>query len=146
MIRRSALLAFTASLILGALPMVSAKDGDTAAMTKQQADSLLESSKLKSIKKKSDIPKIYWDAMGLEPMADVGGQFDAGCTGSAPHSRLVAGAVGDRYACIISEQGGIAYFKQFRVFKNENNSIKCVYTEMVNQDERCNQIKRKLSG
>ncbi len=128
--------------------MVSAKDGqsaDSSLMTKQQADSLLASSKIKAVKKKSDIPKIYWDALGLEPMADVGEKFDAGCTGSGPHSRLIAAGVGDAYACIISEQGGIAYFRRFRVFKNENNSVKCVYTEMVNQDQRCDEIRKKLS-
>ncbi len=126
--------------------MVSAKDGESAMMTKQEADSFLDSSTFKAVKKKADVPKVYWSATGLEQMSDIGGKFDSGCTGSLPHSRLIAGGITDSCACIISEQGGIVYLRQFKVFKNEDNKIKCIYTEMVSQDKRMDEIRKKLEG
>lgn len=145
MVKRLALLAFTLSLLAGGSAMVSAKDEDAAGMTKQQADSLI-SSKLTSVKAKSEIPKEFWDAMSLGSMADIGGNFDAGCTGQGPHTRLVAVALSKNAVCAIVEQGGIAYFKTFYIYKKQDDGVKCVYHEMVNDQKRCDEVKKKLAG
>ena len=112
-------------------------------LTKPQAEKILQSGKLHGVKTKNDIPRAWWQAMGLEHMSDINGPFAAGCTGPEPHCRLVAAALSDESAALISETGGIAYFVHLRLFEKEGAEVKCVYEEMI-QEARKKQVLKLL--
>jgi hypothetical protein len=133
------------SLLVGALVSVDAQAGgdDTMTLTKQQANEVIASGKLKRVKSKSDFPENWRSGMGLTDMADVNGPFSAGCTGPEPHSRMIAGAVSDHYGLLIYEVGGIAYFRNLKLYSNEKNGFACVYTESVDQ-QRILDIEKKI--
>lgn len=115
----------------------------TATLTKQQADQILSSSKFKRVKSKSDFPTDWSKGMNLGDMSDVDGPFSSGCTGPEPHLRMVTGAVSDKYALIIYEQGGIAYFRTLNLFSRDNGGVSCVYSEKPDQT-RIEDIESKI--
>jgi len=125
----------------GAAPVRAADDASM--MTRQQADTLLASGRLRHLRSKSEIPKVWWEAMGLDGMSDIGGPFSSGCTGPEPHRRLITGAISEPYAVLVTEQGGIAYFTELRLFKHKKDAVKCVYHESV-REPRLNEIREKL--
>jgi hypothetical protein len=134
------------AILLAAMTLAPAVNGaDETAISKRQADALLSSGKLKPVKKKAEMPKIWWSAMNLDSMSDIGGPFSAGCTGSEPHRRMVAGAVAEPYGVLIEEQGGIAYMMELRVFKHEKNAVKRVYSEMVMMEPRRTEVLKSLN-
>ncbi|HEY9791515.1 MAG TPA: hypothetical protein V6D22_14025 [Candidatus Obscuribacterales bacterium] len=112
-------------------------------MTKQQAEALLASGKFHHVKSKSEIPKLWWKAMTLDGLSDIGGPFSAGCTGTEPHRRLMAAAVSEPYAVTVTEQGGIAYMTDIRIFKREKDSVSSVYYESLH-DPRLHEVLKKL--
>jgi hypothetical protein len=116
---------------------------ETPNISRQQADGLLSSGKFKHVRSKSEIPKVWWQAMSLEHMSDIGGPFSAGCTGTEPHRRLITGAVNEPYAIILSEQGGIAYMCELRIYKHDKDAIKSIYFENV-FNPRIAEIQKKL--
>jgi hypothetical protein len=122
-------------------PMSAAEPATT--MSKQQVDTLLASGKFHRVKTKAEVPKVWWKAMELENLSDIGGPFDPGCTGNQPHRRLVAAALSEPYGVMVSEQGGIAYMTEFRVFKHEKDAVTSVYFENV-REQRLREILKKL--
>lgn len=128
--------------MLGPRPVATAQGKKK--MTKEEAEALLSASKFTKVKSRNDIPKVWWEAMGLENMSDIGGAFSAGCTGPAPHVRLAAGAISEPYALTVSEHGGFAYYHRLNIYKRDNGKIECVYTEMM-QPPRVDEIIKKLT-
>jgi hypothetical protein len=63
-------------------------------------------------------------------MADVGGQWRAGCTGAAnlPYRRLVFTANNARYCLLFYEIGGIAEYYKVALFSLDNNAAKVVWS------------------
>jgi uncharacterized UPF0160 family protein len=113
-------------------------------LTKKQADEVIASGQLKQVKSKSDLPKVWYEAMGVDSMADVGKAFSAGCTGGDPHSRIIAAAISDKYGVLLYEQGGIAYFRHLKLFSHTNKNVDCVYTENIDE-KRIADIVDKIS-
>jgi hypothetical protein len=107
-------------------------------LTKTQADQIIASAQLKGIKSKSDLPKAWYQAMGMDNMSDAGGPFSAGCTGSEPHSRMIAAAISDKYGVLLFEQGGIAHFRRLKLFSHTGKNIDCVYSEEVDENRIAN--------
>jgi hypothetical protein len=138
---------FTTSLlaVCFAIPAAFAAPGEENMISKESADKLLSSQKFKPVKSKNEIPKLWWHAEDLENLSDIGGAFDAGCTGQGPHRRLMLGAVNEPYSIVITEQGGIAYLTEFKVYKHEGNSVHLIYSEMI-RDPRVNEIRKKLGA
>ena len=116
---------------------------DQMTMTKQQANSILSSAKFKSVHSRNEIPSKWAQAMNLDKFSDIGGPFSAGCTGTESHSRLMEAAVSEPYGFAMIEFGGIAHFFEFRLFKQENGSIKQVYNESV-LPPRISEIRKTL--
>lgn len=112
-------------------------------ITREAADSLLVSGNFKPVKSKKEIPKLWWQALGLDSLSDIGGPFSSGCTGAEPHARLKLSAVSEPHAIVIFERGGIAYMTVFEIYKHEKDGIRLVYTEDVSQP-RFAEIQRKL--
>jgi hypothetical protein len=133
------------SLLLGTLLNVTVLEGkvDETMLTQKQADEVIASGKLKRLKSKSDFPKIWYREMGLDDMSDVDGSFSVGCTGNEPHTRMIAGAVSEQYGLLIYEQGGIAYFRNLKLYRRENNKVECVHSESVDE-ARIKSIEGKL--
>jgi hypothetical protein len=92
-------------------------------LTQNQVDDLLASGKFKRAKSKSEIPKLWWEGMGLNELSDIGGPFDSGCTGSKPHSRLLAAAISQPFAVVICERGGRSHFGSLTVLKNVDGAV-----------------------
>ncbi|PWT97658.1 MAG: hypothetical protein C5B53_07775 [Candidatus Melainabacteria bacterium] len=113
-------------------------------LTKKQADAVINSGQLKQVKSKSDLPKVWYRGMGVENMSDVDGPFSAGCTGPEPHSRVIAAAISDKYGLLLYEQGGIAFFRNLKLYSHKDNKIDCVYEESVD-DKRISEIEGKFS-
>ncbi len=112
-------------------------------LTKEGANHLLASGKFKPVSSKKDIPKLWWPTMNLEGVSDIGGAFSAGCTGNEPHRRLLLASVSEPYALSLTEQGGIAYFVEFKIYKHEENSFRQIYFEQV-REPRIKEIRQKL--
>jgi hypothetical protein len=98
-------------------------------LTQNQVDDLLASGRFKSVKSKSEIPKLWWEGMGLNGLSDIGGPFDPGCTGGKPHSRLIAAAVSQPFAVVVCEKGGRSHFGSLTVLKHVDGVVLSVYTE-----------------
>lgn len=135
-------------LSLLAIPLVNLTVPEARAsdmeLTKKQADEVIASGQLKQVKSKSDLPKVWYESMGVDSMADVGKPFSAGCTGGEPHSRIIAAAISDKYGVLLYEQGGIAYFRRLKLFSHTNKNIDCVYTENIDE-KRIADIEDKFS-
>jgi hypothetical protein len=116
------------------------------AMTKPQVEALLSSGKFNLVESKSEIPKVWWKAMALNETADVGGDFDPGCTGSAPHMRLIFAAISDTHAALISEHGGVAHWNVLAIFKKENGTVSRVYSETGLTEARMATLRKKLGN
>ncbi len=114
-------------------------------ITRQQADDLLSSGKFRPVRSRDEIPKLWWDGMGLEGMSDIGGPFSAGCTGPGAHKRVIAAAVSEPFAVLISEQGGIAYFATFAVFERKQRGVQCVYRETGVLEPRLSELLKKFA-
>jgi hypothetical protein len=112
-------------------------------MTEQQVDALIASANFKRVKSKSDFPEPFAASMNLDGVSDINGPFSSDCTGSEPHSRLVCGAVSKKYALTIEEQGGFAYFQEFKLYELVNNKVEFVYSEMPSP-KRITEIESKL--
>ena len=134
------------SLLVVLLVNVTVLEGrvDEMELTKKQADEVIASGQLKQVKSKSDLPKVWYRGMGVESMSDVGGPFSAGCTGSEPHSRVIAAAISDKYGVLLYEQGGIAHFRKLKLFSHKDKGIDCVYSENIDE-ERIANIEDKFS-
>lgn len=112
-------------------------------MNKKEADHIIATENLHSLKSKADFPQVWYNYMGLERMADKNGPFDAGCTGPGPHIRFVAGAVSDKYGLIIYEQGGIAYFHVLELYAKKTHKVEQVYRENLDS-KRLTELENKL--
>jgi hypothetical protein len=143
-IRRTLITAGSILLGLGAFAAAAhAAEDDSAKLSKDAADKLLVSGHFKPVKSKNELPNIWWQAIGLNNMSDIGGPFSAGCTGTAPHRRLLLAAVDEPYAIILSESGGIAYMTRFQIYKHEKENVREIYSEYV-QEPRIEEIEKKL--
>ncbi len=109
-------------------------------LTKEQAEKILHSDKLKGVSKKNEIPKEWWQPMELEQVSDINGPFSSGCTGPEPHCRLVCAAVSNEFAATIVESGGFAYFIKLRLFEKKAGQITSVYTELI-QEARLKELR-----
>jgi hypothetical protein len=115
-------------------------------MDKPQAEALLSSGKFSLVESKTEIPKVWWKAMALNEMADVGGDFDPGCTGAAPHMRLIFAAISDTHAALVSEQGGVVHWKVLAIFKKDNGTVNRVYSETGLTEPRLSALRKKLGN
>jgi hypothetical protein len=137
-------LLFTALVLLNSTIPTFGSPGQ--AMTKPQVETLLSAGNLNLVESKAEIPQVWWKAMSLNEMADVGGDFDPGCTGSAPHMRLIFAAISDTHAALISEHGGIAHWNVLAIFKKENGTVNRVYSETGLTEARMSALRKKLGN
>jgi hypothetical protein len=101
-------------------------------MTKKQAEEIIATGELKQIKSKSDLSEIWFKAMSLKHMSDLGGGFSAACTGTESHSRMIAAAISEKYGLLIAEHGGIVHICNLSLYCREKNEVIRVYSEAVN--------------
>lgn len=104
-----------------------------AKLNLQQALSVINSSGLLSLSRKADVPKeVASEIPGFDGMAEPGGEFSAGCTGTGPHTRMIFAAKDGNTTVIGHESGGIVHWCKVEIFRTKGARVAKVFSAFVN--------------
>lgn len=101
-------------------------------LSSKEAVALITSPGLKSLSKKADVPEAVSNLIpGFKSMSEPGGDFQAGCVGAGPHTRMILAATKGNKIIIAHESGGIAHWYKVEIFELNGNEAKRIYGSFV---------------
>lgn len=110
----------------------SASKGTDKMLSSKEAVALITSPGLKSLSKKADVPEAVANLIpGFKSMSEPGGDFQAGCVGPGPHTRMILAATRGNKFIVAHESGGIAYWVKVEIFEQSGKDAKRIYSSFV---------------
>ena len=121
-------------------------------LSKEERELFIKST-FEPVKHLKDLPLGVQSALGVNEkkrrIADAGGDFSAGCTGGPdiPHQRFIFGGTSGDRCFVYYEQGGIARFLYFQLYKISGDKAELVYQAMNNKDyKNVDDIKKAMTA
>lgn len=101
-------------------------------LSSKEAVALITSPGLKSLSKKAEVPEAVASLIpGFKSMSEPGGDFQAGCVGAGPHTRMILAATRGNKIIIAHESGGIAHWYKVEIFEQTGKDAKRIYSSFV---------------
>jgi hypothetical protein len=106
--------------------------GTDKMLSSKEAVALITSPGLKSLNKKTDVPEAVANLIpGFKSMSEPGGDFEAGCVGPGPHTRMILAATRGNKIIVAHESGGIAHWYKVEIFEQTGKDAKRIYSSFV---------------